>query len=140
MWLIRETIPEAQFTNVKHDLSVPVSSIPRMIEEGMAELGTAFPGCVGLIFGHIGDGNLHYNIAMPDEAGTQALMNQRKAVNDIVYEVVGRLGGSISAEHGVGQQKRDAIKLRKSAVEMDLMQRVKDALDPQGIMNPGKVL
>ena len=140
LWAIRETIPEAQFTNVKHDVSVPVSSIPRMIEEGMAELRKAFPGCVGLIFGHIGDGNLHYNIAMPDEAGTQALMEKRKAVNDIVYEVVGRLGGSISAEHGVGQQKRDAIKLRKSAVEMDLMQRVKDALDPQGIMNPGKVL
>jgi len=140
LWSIRETIPEAQFTNVKHDVSVPISSIPRMIDEGMAALGKAFPGCVGLIFGHIGDGNLHYNIAMPDDAGTLALMEKRKAVNEIVYDVVGRLGGSISAEHGVGQQKRDAIKLRKSAVEIELMQRVKDALDPQGIMNPGKVL
>jgi len=140
LWAIRETIPEAQFTNVKHDVSVPVSSIPRMIDEGLAELAKAFPGCVGLIFGHIGDGNLHYNIAMPDEAGTQALMGKKKEVNEIVYEVVGKLGGSISAEHGVGQQKREAIKARKSAVEMELMQRVKDALDPQGIMNPGKVL
>ena len=140
LWSIRETIPEAQFSNVKHDVSVPISSIPRMIEEGMAALGKAFPGCVGLIFGHIGDGNLHYNIAMPDEAGTLALMEKRKAVNEIVYDAVGRLGGSISAEHGVGQQKREAIKLRKSALEMELMQRVKDALDPQGIMNPGKVL
>jgi len=140
LWAIRETIPEAQFTNVKHDVSVPVSSIPRMIDEGLAELAKAFPGCVGLIFGHIGDGNLHYNIAMPDEAGTQALMVKKKEVNEIVYAVVGKLGGSISAEHGVGQQKREAIKARKSAVEMELMQRVKDALDPQGIMNPGKVL
>jgi len=140
LWAIRETIPEAQFTNVKHDVSVPVSSIPRMIDEGLAELAKAFPGCVGLIFGHIGDGNLHYNIAMPDEAGTQALMGKKKEVNEIVYEVVDRLRGSISAEHGVGQQKREAIKARKSPVEMELMQRVKDALDPQGIMNPGKVL
>ena len=77
---------------------------------------------------------------MPDEAGTLALMQKREAVNEIVYDVVGRLGGSISAEHGVGQQKRDAIKTRKSAVEMELMRRVKDAIDPQGLMNPGKVL
>ena len=140
LWAIRETIPAAQFTNVKHDVSVPVSSIPRMIDEGMAELGKAFPGCVGLIFGHIGDGNLHYNITMPDEAQTLSLMQKRKAVNEIVYDVVGRLGGSISAEHGVGQQKRDAIRLRKSAVEMELMRRVKDAIDPKGLMNPGKVL
>ncbi len=140
LWSIRETIPEAQFTNVKHDVSVPVSSIPRMIDEGLAELRKAFPGLVGYIFGHIGDGNLHYNIGMMDEAGTAALMEKRKAVNEIVYDVVGRLGGSISAEHGVGQQKREAIKLRKSAVEMELMQRVKDALDPEGLMNPGKVL
>ena len=138
LWAIRETVPEAQFTNVKHDVSVPVSSIPRMIEEGLAELQKAFPGCVGLIFGHIGDGNLHYNITMPDEAGTLALMQKRKAVNEIVYDVVGRLGGSISAEHGVGQQKRDAIKPRKSAVEMELMRRVKDAIDPQGTHESGQ--
>ena len=140
LWTIRETIPEAQFTNVKHDVSVPVSSIPAMIEDGMAELTRAYPGCVGYIFGHIGDGNLHYNIGMADEAGTRELMKDIKAVNEIVYAVVDRLGGSISAEHGVGQLKRLAIKPRKSAVELELMQRVKDALDPQGIMNPGKVL
>ena len=140
LWSIRETIPEAQFTNVKHDVSVPVSSIARMIDEGMAELTQAFPGCVGFIFGHIGDGNLHYNIGMGDEESTQAFMKNIKAVNEIVYKVVDRLGGSISAEHGVGQLKRESIKPRKSAVELELMQRVKDALDPQGIMNPGKVL
>jgi FAD/FMN-containing dehydrogenase len=140
LWSIRETIPEAQFANVKHDVSVPVSSIPRMIDEGLAELRKAYPGLVGYIFGHIGDGNLHYNIGMADEAGTEALMEDKQAVNEIVYGVVAKLGGSISAEHGVGQQKREAIRLRKSAVEMELMQRVKDALDPKGLMNPGKVL
>ena len=140
LWAIRETLPEAQFTNVKHDVSVPVSSIPRMIDEGMAELERAFPGCVGYLFGHIGDGNLHYNIGMKDAAGTRALMDKLKAVNEIVYAVVARLNGSISAEHGVGQLKREAIKQRKPALEMELMQRVKDALDPQGLMNPGKVL
>ncbi len=140
LWTIRETLPEAQFTNVKHDVSVPVSSIPRMIDEGMEELRAAFPGCVGYIFGHIGDGNLHYNIGMADEAGTRVLMGQLKAVNQVVYAVVERLSGSISAEHGVGQLKREAIKPRKPAIELELMQRVKDALDPQGIMNPGKVL
>ena len=140
MWAIRETLPEAQFTNVKHDVSVPVSSIPRMIDEGMAELERAFPGCVGYLFGHIGDGNLHYNIGMKDAAGTRALMDKLKAVNEIVYAVVARLNGSISAEHGIGQLKREAIKQRKSALEMELMQRVKDALDPRGLMNPGKVL
>jgi len=140
LWTIRETLPEAQFTNVKHDVSVPVSSIARMVDEGMADLARAFPGCVGYIFGHIGDGNLHYNIGMADEPATRALMEKRKEVNEVVYAVVERLGGSISAEHGVGQLKRDAIKLRKPALEMELMRRVKDALDPQGIMNPGKVL
>lgn len=140
LWTIRETLPEAQFTNVKHDVSVPVSSIPRMIDEGMADLRAAFPGCVGYIFGHIGDGNLHYNIGMADEAGTRALIGKLKAVNEVVYAVVARLNGSISAEHGVGQLKREAIKPRKPALELELMQRVKDALDPQGIMNPGKVL
>ncbi len=140
LWAIRETIPEAQFTNVKHDVSVPVSSIPRMVDEGMAALTAAFPGCVGFIFGHIGDGNLHYNIGMHDEPSTREFMRNIKAVNEIVYAVVDRLGGSISAEHGVGQLKREAIKGRKPAVELELMQRVKDAFDPQGIMNPGKVL
>jgi FAD/FMN-containing dehydrogenase len=111
-----------------------------MIEEGMADLTKAFPGCVGFIFGHIGDGNLHYNIGMGDEEATRAFMKNIKAVNENVYAVVDRLGGSISAEHGVGQLKRLAIKPRKSAVELELMQRVKNALDPQGIMNPGKVL
>ena len=140
LWNIRETIPEAQFANVKHDVSVPVSKIPQLVDEGMAALRAKFPGCVGYIFGHIGDGNLHYNIGMADEAGTRALMAQSKAVNAVVYEVLARLNGSISAEHGLGQLKREEIRKHKSALEFELMERIKAALDPQGLMNPGKVL
>ena len=140
LWAIRENIPEAQFANVKHDVSVPVSSIPKLVDEGMAALSAAFPGCIGYIFGHIGDGNLHYNIGMADEPATRALMQRRKEVGAVVYKVVTGLSGSISAEHGLGQLKRDEIKQRKSALEMELMHRIKDAIDPLGLLNPGKVL
>jgi FAD/FMN-containing dehydrogenase len=86
------------------------------------------------VFGHVGDGNLHYNI------GPEALLKQRAAVNRIVYDAVGALGGSISAEHGLGQLKREEIRSHKTAVEMELMRTLKQALDPQGLMNPGKLL
>jgi FAD/FMN-containing dehydrogenase len=134
LWRIRETIPEAQFTNVKHDISVPVSSIAQFIERAGPALEAAFPGVKPFIFGHVGDGNLHYNI------GPEALMAHRAAVNRIVYDAVDALGGSISAEHGLGQLKREEIRRHKSAIEMELMATVKKALDPQGLMNPGKLL
>jgi FAD/FMN-containing dehydrogenase len=134
LWRIRESIPEAQFTNVKHDISVPVSSTPEFIERAGAALKAAFPDCRPFVFGHVGDGNLHYNI------GPASLLERRTEVNRIVYDAVAALGGSISAEHGLGQLKRDAIRARKSPVEMELMRTLKQALDPQGLMNPGKVL
>jgi FAD/FMN-containing dehydrogenase len=134
LWRIRELIPEAQFTNVKHDISVPVSRIAEFIERGGAALEASFPGVLPFIFGHVGDGNLHYNI------GPESLVAQREAVNRLVYEVVADLGGSISAEHGLGQLKRDEIRHHKSALELELMQSIKQALDPRGLMNPGKVL
>ena len=134
LWRIRETIPEAQFTNVKHDISVAVSKTPALIERTERALRAAFPAAQPYIFGHVGDGNLHYNI------GPEALVAQRAAVNRIVYDAVASLGGSISAEHGLGQLRRDEVLRHKSAVEMDLMRTLKRALDPQGLMNPGKVL
>jgi FAD/FMN-containing dehydrogenase len=134
LWRIRETIPEAQFTNVKHDVSVAVSKTPDLIELAGGALREAFPGARPYVFGHVGDGNLHYNV------GPEALMRERAEVNRIVYEAVDRLGGSISAEHGVGQLKREEIRAHKSALEMELMRKLKDALDPAGLMNPGKVL
>ena len=140
LWAIRERMPEAQFENVKHDISVPLSKIPEFIERGAAALERAFPGIVIFAFGHAGDCNLHYNVGFADPAANAALMRQREAVNAIVYEIVGALDGSISAEHGLGQLKRDAIRNHKSALELDLMRSVKQALDPQGLMNPGKVL
>jgi FAD/FMN-containing dehydrogenase len=134
LWRIRESIPEAQFTNVKHDISVPVSRIADFIAAAEPALKAAFTDIPIYCFGHIGDGNLHYNVGAP------AHVAQRAAINRIVYDAVTRLGGSISAEHGLGQLKREAIRELKSDLELELMRAVKRALDPQGLMNPGKVL
>ena len=134
LWQIRESVPEAQFTNVKHDISVAVSKVPELIERAGAALDKAFPGTLLFCFGHIGDGNLHYNV------GDAALMPRRAEVNGLVYEAVDALGGSISAEHGLGQLKREEITRHKTAVEMALMKSLKRALDPRGLMNPGKVV
>ena len=134
LWRLRESIPEAQFTNVKHDISVPVSKIPEFIDATGAALRKAFSNPQIFCFGHVGDGNLHYNI------GPAALVPQRDAVSRIVYEAVARLDGSISAEHGLGQLKREAIRRQKSSLELELMRVLKSALDPNGLMNPGKVL
>jgi FAD/FMN-containing dehydrogenase len=134
LWRIRETIPEAQFANVKHDVSVPVSKVPELIERAGAALEVAFPGAPVYAFGHIGDGNIHYNV------GDQALLARRAEVNRVVYDVVAGLDGSISAEHGLGQLKREEILHHKSALELELMRALKRALDPQDLMNPGKVL
>ena len=134
LWRIRESIPEAQFANVKHDISVPISRIPEFVEHADARLRAAFDRTDIYCFGHVGDGNLHYNIGPPQ------LLEKRDAVNAIVYDAVARFGGSISAEHGLGQLKREAIRSRKPALELELMRAVKSALDPQGLMNPGKVL
>src|SRR4051812_27786205 len=134
LWRIRELIPEAQFTNVKHDVSVAVSKTPELIERAEKALHAAFPEVHPYIFGHVGDGNLHYNV------GPESLMPQRAAVNRIIYDAVSALGGSISAEHGLGQLKRDEILRHKSPVEIELMRTLKRALDPKGLMNPGKVV
>jgi FAD/FMN-containing dehydrogenase len=134
LWRIRESIPEAQFSNVKHDVSVPVSSTPALIERAGRALEQAFPGVQPYVFGHVGDGNLHFNV------GPAELLARRAEVNRIVYEAVDALGGSISAEHGLGQLKREEIARHKSALELELMRALKRTLDPRGLMNPGKVI
>jgi FAD/FMN-containing dehydrogenase len=134
LWSIRETIPEAQFANVKHDISVPVSKIPEFIERAHGGLQAIAPRLPVYCFGHVGDGNLHYNV------GDAALAARRDEVNRIVYDVVDALGGSISAEHGLGQLKRAEIARHKPALELELMRALKKALDPHGLMNPGKVI
>jgi len=134
LWRIRETVPEAQFTNVKHDVSVPISKTAEFIERAAARLIARYPDVRIYAFGHVGDGNIHYNV------GPERLVAERPAVNRIVYDTVAELGGSISAEHGLGQLKRDEIHAHKSPLELELMRRLKQALDPKGLMNPGKVL
>jgi FAD/FMN-containing dehydrogenase len=134
LWRIRESIPEAQFANVKHDISVPISIIPQFVAIADQALKSAFEKTDIYCFGHVGDGNLHYNVGPP------RLVDKREAVNRIVYDAVERLGGSISAEHGLGQLKREAIRSHKQPLELELMRALKATLDPKGLMNPGKVL
>jgi FAD/FMN-containing dehydrogenase len=143
-WKLRKNISEAQKRegiSIKHDVSVPISRVAEFIVRASAELHQALPGIRIVAFGHMGDGNIHYNISMLDAKRNPAFIaEQEAAVNKLVYAAVGELNGSISAEHGLGQLKRDTIRGYKDPVEMELMRTVKQALDPHGLMNPGKVL
>jgi len=142
-WALRESISEAQKRegfSIKHDVSLPISSIPEFLARAGERLQKQYPGVRIVVFGHLGDGNLHYNLSMPEGAENAALLGATPSVNRSVHDLVAELGGSISAEHGLGQLKREEIKRYKSALELELMARIKAALDPQGLMNPGKVL
>jgi FAD/FMN-containing dehydrogenase len=143
-WKLRKKISEAQKCegiSIKHDVSVPVSRIAEFISRADAELQQAFPGIRIVAFGHMGDGNIHYNISMLDATQNQEFISlQETAVNHRVYAVVRELNGSISAEHGVGQLKRAALREHKDPLELELMRTIKQALDPHGLMNPGKVV
>ena len=143
LWSLRENVSEAQKVegvSIKHDIAVPVSRIAEFIERADAALRTAFPEVRIVCFGHIGDGNLHYNQSKPDRQSNDEFIGRTAAVNRIVHDLVHDLGGSISAEHGLGQLKRDEVLRYKSATEMELMRAVKQALDPRGLMNPRKLL
>jgi FAD/FMN-containing dehydrogenase len=142
-WRLRENISEAQKVegvSIKHDISLPVSRIPEFLDRCDTALAEAFPGLRIVCFGHLGDGNLHYNQSKLEAQENAAFIAQSDAVNRIVHDLVAELGGSISAEHGLGQLKRDEILRYKSEVEMDMMRAIKKSLDPKGLMNPGKVL
>jgi FAD/FMN-containing dehydrogenase len=143
LWTLREHIPEAQRRegpNIKHDISLPVSSIPAFLAEAQAALDAALPGVRYVVFGHLGDGNLHYNLSPPVGTASTAFLGASARANRIVYDLVARFGGSFSAEHGVGQLKREELRRYKPAVEVELMGRIKRALDPHELLNPGKVL
>ncbi len=143
LWHLRESIPLAEkksFKAIKHDVSIPVSRMAAFVRETNRALQQAFPGVHFVIFGHLGDGNLHYNVARGGDWTEADLLARQDAVGEVVHDSVHAVGGSISAEHGVGQLKRDALVRYKDPVELALMRSIKQALDPQGIMNPGKVL
>ena len=143
LWALRENASEAQGLEgkgVKHDVSVPISAIAAFVAEASDALLARFPDVRLGVFGHIGDGNLHFNVLPARGDGGQGLIERLEPINHIVHEIVARRGGSISAEHGLGVLRRDEAARYKSPVELHLMRAVKAALDPLGIMNPGKVL
>jgi FAD/FMN-containing dehydrogenase len=144
LWHLRESIPLAQAEeglNIKHDIAVPVSAIPRFCERTDALLAARWPGVRLVNFGHLGDGNLHYNVqAPPGEDGRRFLAEHEHAVNQLVFDSVAEEGGSFSAEHGIGALKRDELAARKDPVALALMRSIKRALDPAGLMNPGRVI
>jgi FAD/FMN-containing dehydrogenase len=142
-WRIRELFGEVQRHeggSIKHDVSVPVAAVPAFIAEATAAVTKLIPGSRPLPFGHLGDGNIHYNVTQPVGADKAAFLARWDEVNGAVFEVVGRHGGSISAEHGIGVVKRDLLPKVKDPVAYELMRTLKRTLDPKGILNPGKVL
>jgi FAD/FMN-containing dehydrogenase len=142
-WRIREGIPEAQIpegASIKHDISVPVSAIPKFIERASRVVASVSPGARVVCFGHMGDGNLHYNISQPVGDDPKVFLGLYRTMNKAVHDVVRELDGSISAEHGIGQLKRDELIATAPPIAIDLMRRVKASFDPAGIMNPGKVI
>jgi D-lactate dehydrogenase (cytochrome) len=142
-WRVRELFGEVQRHiggSIKHDVSVPVASVPAFIAEANAAVTRLIPGARPLPFGHLGDGNIHYNVNQPEGADKAAFLERWDDVNAVVFEVVAKYGGSISAEHGVGVMKRDLLPRVKDPVALELMRALKRMLDPKGILNPGKVL
>jgi FAD/FMN-containing dehydrogenase len=143
MWRLRESISDAQAAegpNIKHDVAVPISSIADFIDEALAALQARFPAVRPVVFGHLGDGNLHFNVSPPKGEDHEVFKARQGDVNGVVHGLVARRHGSISAEHGLGVLRRDESAALKSPVELALMRAVKQALDPAGLMNPGKVL
>ncbi|MCQ4258823.1 FAD-binding oxidoreductase [Stutzerimonas stutzeri] len=143
LWAMREGISEAQNhegPSLKHDISVPVSCIPAFIETTDQRLQEHFPGVRIVAYGHVGDGNLHYNISKPIGSDDAPFKAQHEAIMQLIYDATTGLNGSISAEHGIGQAKRNAARHYKDPLELELMRAIKTTLDPKGLMNPGKVL
>jgi FAD/FMN-containing dehydrogenase len=142
-WKLRESIPEAQVkegASIKHDVSVEVGLVPALIKEATPAVEAFAPGARVVAFGHLGDGNIHFNVSQPVGADRQTFLSRWDAMNEIVPAIVARLGGSYSAEHGVGQLKRGLLARWKDPGALSVMRQIKATLDPNGVMNPGKVL
>ena len=142
-WRIREAITEAQAVeggSIKHDVSVPVSRVPEFVRNATQAVVDYMPGIRPCSFGHVGDGNLHFNFSQPPDMERKAFLEHWSEVNRIVHDIVVEMGGSISAEHGIGQLKRHELHHYKPDLDLALMRQIKAAIDPQGLMNPGKML
>jgi FAD/FMN-containing dehydrogenase len=142
LWMLREEHAEAQKragASVKNDVSVPLAAIPTLITEATAACEALIPGIRVAPFGHIGDGNIHFNLVQPEHMDAAAFSARDHDIMDTVAEIVRRLGGSFSAEHGVGQLKTYMMPSWRGGAELESMRRIKNALDPQGLMNPGKI-
>ena len=143
LWGLRENMSAAQKlegASIKHDVSVPVSSVPDFLAEAVQAVTGIMPGVRPVPFGHIGDGNIHFNLSQPDGMDPSVFLSEWQAMNDVVHGVVASFGGSISAEHGIGTLKREELTRYKSDTELQAMRAIKRALDPKGIMNPGKLV
>ena len=143
LWRLREEIPAAQKragASIKNDIAVAVSRIPELIERASAVVEAALPGVRVVAFGHLGDGNLHFNLSQPEGGDAQAFTAQWDLATQLVNDVVVSMDGSIAAEHGIGQLKRAELHRLKPALDLDLMRRIKQSFDPKGLMNPGKIV
>jgi FAD/FMN-containing dehydrogenase len=143
LWRIRESIPEAQKSegcSIKNDVSVPVSQVPAFIETASRAVEAAIPGIRVVAFGHVGDGNIHFNLSQPVGAERNAFIEQWPRIEEIVGDIAAGLGGSFAAEHGIGELKLHGLDRYKPPVEIEMMRAIKLALDPRNIMNPGKIL
>ena len=143
LWKLRESIPEAARADggcIAHDVSVPVSRVAELLERGTGLCERAIEGARVIAFGHLGDGNIHFNVVRPPNAAAAPFLERRADLTPMVDDLVSALDGSFSAEHGIGQIKREQLRRYRSATELAVMEKIKAALDPDGIMNPGKVL
>jgi len=141
-WHLRHVLPEAQKPeggSIKADVSVPIASVPQFLEEAAAAAKAIVAGCRPVPFGHLGDGNVHFNVSQPVGADSAQFLARWGEINDAVNKIVLKYNGSISAEHGIGKLKRDSLPKVKDPVALELMRGLKRMLDPNGILNPGKV-
>jgi D-lactate dehydrogenase (cytochrome) len=141
-WKLRDEMSAAQKPeggSIKHDISVPVAAVPDFIAEANAAIVKLIPGSRPVPFGHLGDGNIHYNVSQPVGGDTADFMARWHEVNEVVFAIVLRMGGSISAEHGIGILKRPYLKMSRTEEEIETMRTLKRALDPKNILNPGRI-
>ena len=142
-WKIRESIPYAQKpegTSIKHDISIPISKVSQFLEDSIKKIYEAIPNIRPCIFGHLGDGNIHFNLTKPIDMQNVAFEKYQEKINKIIFDIVKKYNGSISAEHGIGLLKKEVIKNYKDKSEIDLMKEIKKTFDKKNILNPGKLI